>query len=91
MFAATRTLLTIHNIGYQGIFSAAQRADLDLGERIYMLHQDDLAAGRINALRHGILYADAITTVSPTHAREITTDEYGMGMQDSLRARGARP
>ena len=53
-----------------------------------MLHQDDLAAGRINALRHGILYADAITTVSPTHAREITTDEYGMGLQDSLRARG---
>ncbi len=87
LFAATRTLLTIHNIGYQGIFSAAQRADLDLGERIYMLHQADLAAGRINALRHGILYADAITTVSPTHAREITTDEYGMGMQDSLRAR----
>jgi starch synthase len=87
LFAATRTLLTIHNIGYQGIFPAAQRADLDLGERIDMLHQDDLAAGRINALRHGILYADAITTVSPTHAREITTDEYGMGMQDSLRAR----
>jgi starch synthase len=88
LFAATRTLLTIHNVGYQGIFSAAQVADLDLGERAYMLHQDDLAAGRINALRHGILYADAITTVSPTHAREITTDEYGMGMQDSLRARG---
>lgn len=88
LFAATRTLLTIHNIGYQGIFSAAQVADLDLGERAHMLHQDDLAAGRINALRHGILYADAITTVSPTHAREITTDEYGMGMQDSLRARG---
>jgi starch synthase len=88
LFAATRTLLTIHNIGYQGIFPAAHRADLDLGEHIYMLHQDDLAAGRINALRHGILYADAITTVSPTHAREITTDEYGMGMQDSLRARG---
>jgi starch synthase len=87
LFAATRTLLTIHNIGYQGIFPAAQVADLDLGERTYMLHQDDLVAGRINALRHGILYADAITTVSPTHAREITTDEYGMGMQDSLRAR----
>jgi starch synthase len=89
LFAATRTLLTIHNIGYQGIFPAAHVADLGLGERVFMLHQDDLTAGRINALRHGILYADAITTVSPTHAREITSAEYGMGMQDSLRARGA--
>jgi starch synthase len=54
-----------------------------------MLHQDDLRAGRINPLRHGIIYADAITTVSPTHAREICTDQYGMGLQDSLRARGS--
>jgi starch synthase len=89
LFANTRTLLTIHNIGYQGIFAAAHVADLALGAQAWMLHQDDLAAGRINALRHGILYADAITTVSPTHALEITTDQYGMGLQDSLRARGA--
>lgn len=89
LFAGTRTLLTIHNIGYQGIFSASQVADLDLGKDVGMLQQADLVAGRINALRHGILYADAITTVSPTHALEITTDQYGMGMQDSLRARGA--
>ena len=87
LFAATRTVLTIHNIGYQGIFPAARIADLGLPGRRSLLHQDDLAAGRINALRHGILYADSITTVSPTHAREICTDEYGMGLQDSLRAR----
>ena len=89
LFAATRTLLTIHNIGYQGIFPSAQVDDLGLGEHLAMLYQPDLAAGQINALRHGILYADAITTVSPTHAHEITTDEYGMGMQDSLRSRAA--
>jgi starch synthase len=89
LFANTRTLLTIHNIGYQGIFAAAHVADLALGAQARMLYQHDLAAGRINALRHGILYADAITTVSPTHALEITTDQYGMGLQDSLRARGA--
>ncbi|MBV9343977.1 MAG: glycogen synthase [Gammaproteobacteria bacterium] len=89
LLAGARTLLTIHNIGYQGIFSAAQLADVGLaaGER-HLLHQSDLAAGRINPLRHGILYADAINTVSPTHAREICTDELGMGLQDSLRARG---
>lgn len=89
LFAAARTVLTIHNIGYQGIFPAADVADLSLppGDT-HLLHQDDLRAGRINALRQGILYADAITTVSPTHAREICTAEYGMGLEDSLRARG---
>src|SRR5579862_1361759 len=90
VFAGTRTLLTIHNIGYQGIFSAADVADLGLrADQLPLLHQADLAAGHINALRHGILYADAITTVSPTHAHEICTAQYGMGLEDSLRARGA--
>src|SRR2546430_10709784 len=51
-----------------------------------LLHQPDLAAGRINALRHGILYADSITTVSPTHAREIRSDEYGMGLQEDRKS-----
>jgi starch synthase len=88
LFARTRSVLTIHNIGYQGIFSSAAVADLELGPKSYLLHQDDLRAGKINPLRHGILYADAVTTVSPTHAHEICTDEYGMGLQDSLRMRG---
>jgi len=87
LFARTRSVLTIHNIGYQGVFSSAALADLELGAKSYLLHQDDLRAGRINPLRHGILYADAITTVSPTHAHEICTDQYGMGLQDSLRMR----
>jgi len=91
LFARARSVLTVHNIGYQGIFSAAHVADLGLspqGERL--LYQPELIAGRVNALRHGILYADSITTVSPTHAREICSDEYGMGLQDSLRARAAQ-
>ena len=92
LLAPARTLLTIHNIGYQGIFPAARVADLGLEpEQLPLLYQPDLAGGRINALRHGILYADAINTVSPTHAREICSDEYGMGLEDSLRAaRGGR-
>jgi len=87
--AAARTLLTIHNIGYQGIFPAAAAEDLGLPGWQRLLHAADLAAGRINSLREGIVYADAISTVSPTHAREICSDEYGMGLQDSLRARAA--
>ena len=89
LFAETRTVLTIHNIGYQGIFPAASAGDLGLGDAQNLLHQDELRTGRINSLRHGILYADVITTVSPTYAREICTDEYGMGLQGALRARGA--
>ena len=68
LFAGTRSVLTIHNIGYQGTFSATAMADVGLGPKAYLLHQDDLRAGVINPLRHGIMYADAITTVSPTHA-----------------------
>jgi starch synthase len=88
LFKNTRTVLTIHNIGYQGVFSAKAVNDVGLGPKTYLLHQDELRAGHINPLRHGIMYADAITTVSPTHAREICTDQYGMGLQDALRARG---
>ena len=89
LFTGTRSLLTIHNIGYQGTFGSAFIEDVGLGPKNYLLHQDDLRAGRLNPLRHGILYADAITTVSPTHALEICTDQYGMGLQDSLRSRGS--
>ena len=90
LLAPARTLLTIHNIGYQGIFPAARVADLALApEEAALLYQADLRAGHINALREGIRYAHAINTVSPTHAREICTDEYGMGLADSLRARAA--
>ena len=89
LFANTRSVLTIHNIGYQGVFGAQAAGDIGMGAKSYMLHQDDLRAGFVNSLKHGILYADAITTVSPTHAVEICTDEYGMGMQTYLRARAS--
>lgn len=87
LFALTRSVLTIHNIGYQGVFPAAAVGDLNLGPNTYLLHQDDLRAGQINPLKHGILYADAVTTVSPTHAKEIMTARYGMGLDDVLRER----
>ncbi len=89
VFAGTKSVLTIHNIGYQGEFPAADVADLDLGPDTYLLHQDDLLAGRINALKHGIMHADSVTTVSPTYAREITTPRYGMGMETALAHRGS--
>jgi starch synthase len=87
LFKGTRSVITIHNIGYQGVFSASAVGDLGLGAKSSLLHQDDLRAGQINALKHGVMYADAITTVSPTYANEICTDEYGMGLQQTLRTR----
>jgi starch synthase len=88
LFAATRSVLTIHNIGYQGRFAAERVSDAGLGDATHLLHQDELRSGVVNMLRHGVMYADAVTTVSPTHAREILTPEFGMGIDDSLRARG---
>ena len=88
LFARTRSVLTIHNIGYQGVFAAAAQGDLGLGANSHLLHQDDLDIGRINSLKHGVMYADSVTTVSPTYAREIATAQYGMGLEGVVRARG---
>ena len=90
LFAATRSVLSIHNIGYQGVFAAASAEDIALGDKFYLLHQDDLAQGRINSLKHGVMYADLIATVSPTYAREILSAEYGMGLQDDLAVRASQ-
>lgn len=89
LFARTRSVLTIHNVGYQGVQPATARAELLPGADAGLLHQDELRAGKINMLRHGVMYADAITAVSPNYACEITASDMGMGLQDSLRLRGA--
>jgi starch synthase len=87
LFNNTRTVLTIHNIGYQGRFPAYILDDLQMTGAEHHLHQDDLKEGVINFLKTGVLYADLITTVSPTYAREILGDDYGMGLNNLLRAR----
>ena len=87
LFAKSRSVLTIHNIGYQGVFGADILDDLSLGPGAYLVHRDDLAQGRINFLKMGLLLADLLTTVSPTYAREIQGPDYGMWMDEILRAR----
>jgi starch synthase len=87
-FAESKVLLTIHNLGYQGVFPARTVEDLGLGSWSFLLDQGELNAGRVSFLRTGLIYADAVSTVSPTYAAEIQTDELGMGLQDVLRARG---
>ncbi|MFT5218018.1 MAG: starch synthase [Planctomycetota bacterium] len=87
LFENTRSVLTIHNIGYQGIFDARILHDLGLQDSTDLLHQEDLALGSINFLKTGLLYADLLTTVSPTYANEILGPDYGMGMEDILQQR----
>jgi len=87
LFRDTRSLMSIHNIAYQGIFSALARADTGLGEADKLLDAGELAAGRINPLREGIAHADHVSTVSPTYALEIQTPAYGYGLETLLQKR----
>lgn len=87
LFARTKTVLTIHNIGYQGMFPDSQLDALGLGDQRPHLHHGDLRDGRVSFLKTGVLHAHRLTTVSRTYAREIQTAEYGMGMEELLRSR----
>lgn len=90
LFESSRTVLTIHNLGYQGEFPAHVVHELGLGEHSGRFHQDDLDVGVVGFLKTGILYADLLTTVSETYAREIQTAEHGFGLDPLLRERSDR-
>jgi len=85
-----RTVLTIHNVGYQGKFDAAALAWLSPPDRA----RGEIAApdgiedhGGVNFLKAGLTCADRLTTVSPRHAREILTPAFGFGLDGLLRRR----
>lgn len=90
VFRTTSTVLTIHNIGYQGVFPAALADALGLDETGELLSADEPLPRMLNFLRAGIAAADALTTVSPTHASEIITPQYGKGLDGLLRQRRNR-
>ena len=80
------TVMTIHNIAYQGQFGAWMMGELGLPSSAYRLEGVEYYGG-IGYLKAGCLYADRLTTVSPTYAHEIQTDEHGMGLQGLLAGR----
>jgi starch synthase len=87
--AGARSLLTIHNMMYQGGFPASVGPDTNLASVAHLFHQDLLRAGRINFLLQGVLFADGVSTVSPTYAQEIQTEAHGGGLDGLLRARSS--
>lgn len=87
-FLGCRTLFTIHNLGYQGLFPKTAIADVDLDPAV--MRPDGMEFyGQVSYIKGGIAFADALNTVSPTYAREIQTPEYGFGLDGALRARAA--
>jgi starch synthase len=90
LFARTRTVLTVHNLAYAGTFGAQCLPELGLAGSSHLLHQEDLAGGRVSFLRTGLLHADYLSTVSRTYAHEIQTPELGFGQDGLLRARSDR-
>jgi starch synthase len=87
LFERTKTVLTIHNLGFQGIVDRMRLADLGLDRYSHLL---DLSPGHLNFFRNGILSVDALTAVSRTYAREIQTPEKGFGLDGLLRVRADR-
>lgn len=83
-FRGTSTLFTIHNMGYQGVFPG-HKLPLTGLKGIDFFHQEGIEYwGNISLLKSGIVYSDAVTTVSPTYAEEICMREFGLGMEGIL-------
>lgn len=87
LFEGTRTLFSIHNLGYQGVFPADEVERMGLGEVRGQFHQERLSAGTVNLLETGLIHSHWLSTVSETYAREIQTEEHGMGLERVLAAR----
>ena len=79
---------TIHNLAYQGVFPRGVLGDLALPPSAFSIDGLEFH-GQLSFLKAGIRYADAITTVSPTYAREIQTAAFGVGLDGLLRARSS--
>ncbi|HRD01119.1 MAG TPA: glycogen synthase GlgA [Candidatus Saccharicenans sp.] len=89
LYQKTRSLFTIHNLAYQGLFPPEILGQVGLPG--YLFNPEDMEFyGRVNYLKAGLLYSEAISTVSPTYSQEIQTPEFGFGLDGVLRKRSER-
>ena len=79
-----KTLFTIHNLQYQGLYNRDQLSRLDLNDGYFVTDKFEFH-NNISLMKGGLVYADAISTVSPTYAQEIQTPAYGHGLDGTLR------
>ncbi len=85
-FKACASVLSIHNLGYQGLYSKDYFEFFGLDWNLFH-HAGFECHDAVNLLKAGLTCADALTTVSPTYAREIQTPAFGFGLDGLLRAR----
>jgi starch synthase len=85
-FKDTASLLTIHNLGYQGLFSASEMHLTGLGWELFTPEGIEFY-GDISFLKAGLISADVLTTVSNTYAKEILQKEFGFGLEGVLQKR----
>jgi starch synthase len=88
VFMGVKVLLTLHNLGYQGLFPASALGQMGLDSTVFHFNGLEFF-GKVNVLKGGIVYSDALNTVSKAYAREIQTPEYGHGMDGLLASRSA--
>ncbi|HDR06825.1 MAG TPA: glycogen synthase GlgA [Candidatus Coatesbacteria bacterium] len=89
-FENTATLFTIHNLAYMGCFPPEEALPLvGLGDGIFAAEGGLEYHGKVNYLKAGLVFADVLTTVSPTYAKEIQTPEFGYGLEGVLKSRTA--
>ena len=82
----TATLLTIHNLGYQGLFPASEMPLTGLEWDLFSPEGIEFY-GKVNFLKAGLIFADVLTTVSSSYAREILIKEFGFGLEGVLKKR----
>ncbi|MGD9855430.1 MAG: glycogen synthase, partial [Planctomycetaceae bacterium] len=87
-FEHTAAVLTLHNMAFQGSFWHLDMELTGLDESYFNWRQME-HYGQINLLKTGIVFSDAVTTVSPTYSREIQTAEFGCGLEGVLQHRAA--
>ena len=81
-----KSVFTVHNLAYQGMFYAHHMNDIQLPWSFFNIHGLEFN-GQISFLKAGLYYADHITAVSPTYAREITEPQFAYGMEGLLQQR----
>jgi len=83
---ALKTIFTIHNIAFQGVFPAKMFPRTNLPDELYAIDGLEYYS-QINLLKGGILFSDRVTTVSPRYAKEIQTPEFGCGLDGVAQTR----